>query len=153
MHTESHRLDLHRAFGALAPRDGLPGRGGQGLDQLLDRVKRRRTGLAWLPTSLVDGWLESHGLHLLGQTAAEGALHRTHVGDLALIESSEKVGIVSVARINHHCLDRHAPLPGSIQQPQGNLWLGLLADLLWHLCLLSALGILSPGLRQKQLGA
>src|SRR5258708_22829902 len=52
MHTQSHRLDLHRAFGALAPRDGLPGRGGQGLDQLLDRVKRGRTRLSWPPPSL-----------------------------------------------------------------------------------------------------
>src|SRR2546428_9726346 len=142
MHTESHRLDLHCAFRARAPRDGLPGRGGQGLNQLLDRVKWGRTRLAWLPTSLVNGWLERDSLHLVGQTAAEGTLHRTHVGDLALIESSQKVGIVSIAGINHHCLDRHAPVRGSFQQSPSDLGLRLLADPLWHLHLLAALRVL-----------
>src|SRR5258706_8533906 len=88
MHTQSDRLDPHRAFGALAPAESLPGRGGQGLDHLLYRVQRGRTRLTWLPTSLVDGWLGGGRLHLVGQTAAEGALYSTDVGNLALIESS-----------------------------------------------------------------
>ncbi len=66
MHTQSYRLDLHRAFGALAPTNGLPGRGGQGLDQLLDRVQWGRTRLPWLPTSLVNGSLGGARLHLVG---------------------------------------------------------------------------------------
>src|ERR1700746_456799 len=108
MHTQSYRLDPHRAFGALAPADSLPGRGGQGLDQLLDRVQRGRTRLTWLPTSLVNRSLGGGRLHLVGQPAAEGALYSTDVGNLALIESSQKVGIVSIAGIHHHRTDGHA---------------------------------------------
>src|SRR5260370_17568701 len=48
--TQSHGLDLHRAFGSLAPTDGVPGGGGQGLDQRFDRVQRSRARLARLPT-------------------------------------------------------------------------------------------------------
>src|SRR5437667_402499 len=111
------------------------------------------TRVAWWTTPTVDGSLGGGRLHLVRQATAEGALHRTHIRDLTIIEFSQKVRIVSVARIDHHRLDGHTPLPGSIQQPQGNLGLGLLDDLLWHLRLLASLGILGPGLGQKQLGA
>jgi hypothetical protein len=40
-----------------------------------------------------------------------------------------------------------------IEQAQGDLWSGVLVDFLWHLRLLASLGILGPGLGQKQLGA
>src|SRR5258706_987193 len=73
MHTQSYRLDLHRAFGALAPADGLPGTGGQGLDQLLDRVKRGRTRVGWLAPHLVKGGLQPDTRDPVRENPAAGA--------------------------------------------------------------------------------
>src|SRR5579884_2439539 len=150
---QSYGLDLHRPLCSLSPADGWPGRGGQGRDQLFDRVQRSRAELTRLSTPTVDGRLGGGRLDFSGQTAAKRALHGTHVGHPALIESSQKVGIVSIACIDHHRLDRYAPCSCSIEQPQGDLGLRLLSDLLWHLGLFAPLGIVGPGLGQKQLGA
>src|SRR5450759_5697131 len=141
---QSYGLNLHAAFGSLTPLNGLPGRGGQSLDQLFDRVQRSRTGLARLTATAVDGRLSGGRLNLVGQTTAKSALHGTHVGHLPLVESLQKVGIASIACIDHHRLDRHAPQTCPIQQPQSDLRLGLLTDLLWDPRLLAALGILGP---------
>jgi hypothetical protein len=86
MDAQSHRLDLHGAFRALSPVDGLPGRGGQRLEQLFDRVQGSRARLARLTAPTIDRHLSGSRLNLIWQTAAKGALHGTHIGNLASIE-------------------------------------------------------------------
>ena len=85
---QGHSLNLHRPLGSLSPPDGLPGRDGQGLDQFFDGIQRSWAGFARLTAPAVDRRLGGSRLNLVGQTAAEGALHRTHIRDSTLVESS-----------------------------------------------------------------
>ncbi len=66
---------------------------------------------------------------------------------------ARSLGLSRVSSIDNDGLNGHAPLPRVIEQAQGDLWFGLLVEFLWHLRLLASLGILGPGLGQKQLGA
>src|SRR5579871_7055646 len=98
---ESDRLGLHRALGPLPPTDGLPSRGRQRRDQLLDAIARGRARLARLAVSLIGRDLVSCCLHLLRQAHPKGAFHGADVGHLTSIESLQEVGIVAVARVDH----------------------------------------------------
>jgi len=118
---------------------------------LLDVVERGRTGLARLSTPAIGRDLFGGCPHFLGQAHPQRAFYRADVGHPAGVEPCQKVRIVSVARIGYHRLDGQAPLLGLIQQLQGNLGLGLLRQLCWHMRPLTALAICDPGLRQAQL--
>ncbi len=73
MDADRHCLDLHRAFRAFSPTDGLPGRGRERCDPFFDRVQRRRARLAGLTMTTVDGHLGGGRGTLIGQTTAKGA--------------------------------------------------------------------------------
>ena len=144
-------LRLHRACGPFTPANRLPGRGGERFDELLDAIARGRARLAWLATSLIGRYLTGGGLPLLGQTHPKGALHRADVGHLAALQPVEEIGMIPVAGVGHHDLDRYAPGDGLIEQAQGNLRLGAVADRAGHMGPLSASGIGSPGFGQGEL--
>jgi hypothetical protein len=93
--------------------------GGQCLDQVFDGVQWYRARRAWLPRPAGDGCLDGgRRMHIVGHTAPTRALHRTDGGQMMLVESAHKGGVVSIARIDYDLLDGHAPQTRPIQQSQ-----------------------------------
>src|SRR5215208_3049751 len=118
--SQGHHLLAQSPLGPLPPTHRLPGYFWQGADQFPGRVKRSRALLGRLPSPFV-GWRSGllGSSHLTGQAHPEGALHPAHVGELTLVFwAPEEGGVLTIARVCHHHLERHLPLPREIHQTE-----------------------------------
>lgn len=118
-------------------------------DPFCDRVQQSRVGQARLAVPAGDRRLCGRSVNVLRHTATAGALDGTHGGHLAGIASVQNMGIVSVACIDHHGLERDAPVPHASQHPKARF--RVLAPVLWDLRVCPPMGILGPGLRYTPL--
>ena len=75
-----------------------------------------------------------------------------HVPLAALLQAGQEVRVVAVVGVGGHAGLAHAPGLGPVQQVQGDLRLGLEGDLLGHLGLLAAVGVVGPVLGQVEPG-
>src|SRR5271166_540108 len=82
-----------------------------------------------------------------GEVGADGS----HIALAALLQAVQEVGIVAVVRIGGHAGPAHIPGLGLVEQGQGDLRLGLEADLLGHMGLGTSGQVFGPVPGQGQL--
>jgi hypothetical protein len=123
-----HTLLAQPPFGALPPPDRPPLPAGQGLQQLVDPLRRRRR----LP-------LVAH---------PEVGAHGHAIALLPRFQARQDVGVAAVVGIGHHAAVGHTPGPGLIEPRQGELGLSVRGHLGWDAGFASAFGVFSPRLQQ-----